>query len=129
MLYKTSHYALVFENRPYQVDFYEKSKKKNSLLFGSSLREIQIVNKHFQVYAMSSQIYLYKSWSELHDRLKTSENDRGVFACSSFKGDDDRFMIATLSEKNRCGIQITDYVFGKSLEIPQVFGEVNEKEL
>jgi hypothetical protein len=66
---------------------------------------------------MAAQIYLYKNWMELYDRLKTWNNPRGLFACSSFNGDSDRFMIATIDERNGCGIQVKDYVFNKSIEI------------
>ena len=78
---------------------------------------------------MTNQIYMYKNWNELFDRLKTSENQRGIFACSSFKGDDDRFMIATLTERSKCGVQIKDFVFDKSMEILKIFGDGDEKEL
>lgn len=71
-------------------------------MFRSELKEISVVNKHYQVFAMNNLIYIYKNWNELFDSLKTANNERGVFACASFKGDERRFMIATLSDKNKC---------------------------
>lgn len=95
-------------------------------MFTDELREISIVNKHYQVFAMARQIYIYKNWTELFDCLRTQNNEVGIFACASFKGDEERFMIATVSEKSRCSVQIRDYVFKKDLVIGSVFGEENE---
>lgn len=55
----------------FRVDFYDKNKKKNTLMFTQDLREIAIVNKHYSVFAMSTQIYIYKNQTELFDCLKT----------------------------------------------------------
>lgn len=71
---------------------------------------------------MTNQIYIYKNWTELFDCVRTATNERGIFSCASFKGDDYRFMIATIDEKTRCGFQIKDYVFNKDLFVDHVFG-------
>lgn len=92
-------------------------------MFASEIREISIVSKHYQVFAMINQIYIYKNWTELFDCVRTATNERGIFSCASFKGDDHRFMIATIGEKTRCGFQIKDYVFRKDMTVDKVFGD------
>jgi hypothetical protein len=48
---------------------------------------------------MQGQTYIYKNWTELFDRVKTTcGNERGYFACASFKGDDKRFMLACVAD-------------------------------
>ena len=44
-----------------------------------------------------------------------------MFSCASFKGDEHRFMIATLMQRNRCSVMVRDYVFNRDLQIPNVF--------
>jgi hypothetical protein len=78
---------------------------------------------------MTNQIYLYKNWTELFDRLKTAPNERGVFTCAPFLGDEHRFMVASIGEKKRTSVQIKDYVFNKTIEIPAVFGDDDESNL
>ena len=93
-------------------------------MFGSEIKDMQIVNKHYQVFSMHDRTYIYKNWTELYDCVKTSSgNERGIFACASFKGDEHRFMIATLSDKSKCQVQIKDYVFGKELTVANIFGD------
>jgi hypothetical protein len=112
----------------FRVDFYDQTKKKNTLMFTSDLRNVHIVNKHYQVFAMTNQIYIYKNWNELFDIVKTSPNDNGIFACASFKADEHRFILSTVGERSRCHVQIKDYVFNKDMNIEKVFGNEEEKD-
>jgi hypothetical protein len=93
-------------------------------MFSSQLRRIEVVNKHYQVFAMEERTYIYKNWAELYDCLKTScGNERGVFACAPFKGDEQRFIVAALSDKSRCCVQIKDYVFARDFQVEGIFGD------
>jgi hypothetical protein len=58
--------------KEFRIDFYDRIKRVNTQRFTSNVRNLQIVNKHYQVYALNNQIYIYKNWSELYDCLKTS---------------------------------------------------------
>ena len=66
---------------------------------------------------------MYRNWSELFDCLKTTPgNERGIFSCATFRGDEHRFMLATLSDVSKCSIQLKDYIFDKELLLSDVFG-------
>jgi hypothetical protein len=112
----------------FRVDFFDRSRKKSSLTFGSELRQIQIINKHYQVFAMDQKTYIYKNWAELYDCVKTScGNERGVFACAAFKGDEQRFIIASLSDTSKCNVQVKDYVFGRELKVANIFKDDDDQ--
>ena len=74
------------------------------------------------MFALKTQIYIYKN-RELFDCVKTAQNDKGIYSCATFKDDESRFMIATLSEKSVCSLQIRDFTFDKDYHIENVFGE------
>jgi hypothetical protein len=50
-------------------------------------------------------------------------NEKGIFSCATFKDDESRLIIATLSDKSLCSVQIRDYTFDKDFLLENVFGE------
>eukprot|EP00347_Sterkiella_histriomuscorum_P017967 403347293 len=127
MLYRTLQYALITKNRPNQVDFYDRGKKVYSQMFNTQVKDMSIINKHYQSFALKSQIYLYKK-RELFDCIKTSDNEKGLYSYATFQADDLRLILATLSEKSRCSIQVKDFSFKSDYQIENIFGDNQEKQ-
>ena len=90
-------------------------------MFTQPIREFSIVSNSYQIFALKNQIYVYRT-RELHDCIKTSSNEKGIYSCATFKGDDLRLIIATLGEKSVCSVQIKDFTFEKDFLIENIFG-------
>ena len=117
---RDSKWKVLTNNR---VEIYDKDKKSKTLRFVQDVKHIQLVNRHFQIFALASQVYVYKNWTEIFDCLRTAPNERGTFACASFQGDEHRFILITIGEKSKCQVQIKDYVLARDFTIDEVFGD------
>lgn len=91
-------------------------------MFSQPIRELSIINKNYQAFALQNQIYIY-SKRDLYDCIKTASNEKGIFSFATFKDDDHRLILATISEKSQCSIQIRDFTFDKDFIIENVFGD------
>lgn len=58
--------------------------------------------------------------------IKTADNQKGLFSCETFRDDDDRLILATISEKSLTSVQIKDYTSYADYEITNIFGEAND---
>ena len=65
---------------------------------------------------------MYKK-RDLVDCVKTADNLKGLCSYATFSADDYRLIMATLSEKSKCSIQIKDYTFKCEYEVENVFGD------
>ncbi|CDW91584.1 UNKNOWN [Stylonychia lemnae] len=122
LLYRTLQYGFITSQRPNQVEFYDKGKKMYSQMFSTQIKDVQIVNRHYQAFALKNQMYIYKG-RDLFDCIKTADNDKGLFSFATFKADDLRLILATISEKSQCSLQIKDFAFQREFMIDNVFGE------
>ena len=78
---------------------YDRHKKASQVTFKDELLDIQLVNRFYQCYSTNSQVYIYKQ-RDLHDIVKTAPNPKGLFSCETFRDDDDRLILATISDKS-----------------------------
>ena len=85
--------------------------------------DIKQVNRLYQVYALKNALYIYQQ-KELFDIINTAENLKGLFSMTTF--DEDRFMVATISEKSVTSVQIREYPSYTTYEIENVFGELSD---
>lgn len=52
-------------------------------MFNSNVKDMSIINKHYQAFALKNQIYLYKK-RDLFDCIKTSNNEKGLYSFATF---------------------------------------------
>jgi hypothetical protein len=95
-------------------------------MFASEIKEMTILNKFYQAFALRNQLYIYNK-RDLFDCIKTANNEKGIFSFATFSNDDHRLIVATLSEKSLCGLQIRDFTFKKDFTIEKIFGEIEDK--